>query len=109
MVHDTFSSVNLSAGLQEIPLLLNTVTDGMFSYMLFGSVFLITLLTSYGYGRAYGKGDIGNSFAYSSVVTLIVATVFRIVVGMVSPTVYWALVAASAISVVYLLVQKDQN
>lgn len=88
MTYTDPSTINHSAGFQEIFLYVNNVTDNIFVAMLLLSIFVITAIGSYmSAKRLSGEGNFPVSFAVAGYITVGCAFLMMLIDGFI-PLVY---------------------
>ena len=110
MTYPEITSVNLSEGFEQLPLYINTVTDGLLGNILLASIWLLVMLVSYyAERRTLGRADLLSCIAYAGLVTMIAGVLLKMLTGLITSLAISVVVILGVASILLLMIQKDQD
>lgn len=100
MAYADISSVNMSAGLHQLPVYANTVTNGLFMMAFLFALFMMVALGLYFNNiKRTGQGDIFQCFAVGGFITAVMASILSAIPGLISGTTLMTVLILAALAV----------
>jgi multidrug transporter EmrE-like cation transporter len=105
---EQITSRNMSEGLHVLFIYINDITNGVFMQILLFSIWSIVVFGIYfAQKRDSTAGDFPMALAVGGVITVVFATLMRLIDGLLDPITYTITIVVALISVIFFFFSKD--
>ncbi len=108
MAHELITERNMTEGLHILFIYINDVTNGVFMRILLFAIWCIVVFGIYfAQKKDSTAGDFPMALAVGGVVTVVFATLMRLIEGLLDPVTYAITIVVALVSVIFFFFSKD--